>query len=136
MPLHHVEIWVPDLAGATQRWGWLLAQLGWQPYQDWPQGRSWRDPASGAYVVFEQSPAMPAGATHRRTYPGLNHLAVSAASRQQVDELVLDAPAHGWTLLFADRHPFAGGPDHYAAYLEDIDGYEVEVVAGGVKSTP
>ena len=32
-------------------------------------------------------------------------------------------------LMFADRHPFAGGPDHRAAYLEDADGYEVELVA-------
>ncbi len=31
--------------------------------------------------------------------------------------------------MFQDRHPFAGGPDHYAAYLEDDDGYEVELVA-------
>ncbi len=31
--------------------------------------------------------------------------------------------------MFQDRHPFAGGPDNYAAYLEDDDGYEVELVA-------
>ncbi len=31
--------------------------------------------------------------------------------------------------MFQDRHPFAGGPDSYAAYLEDDDGYEVELVA-------
>jgi hypothetical protein len=46
-----------------------------------------------------------------------------------VDRLVEEAPAHGWTLLFADKHPYAGGPDHYAAYLENEDGYEAEVVA-------
>ena len=38
---------------------------------------------------------------------------------------------HGWSLLFPDRHPFAGGPEHYAAYLKDRHGYEVELVAGG-----
>jgi hypothetical protein len=32
--------------------------------------------------------------------------------------------------MFADRHPYAGGPDHYAAYLENTDGFEVELVAG------
>jgi hypothetical protein len=32
--------------------------------------------------------------------------------------------------LFADRYPHAVGPDHYAAYLEDSDGYEVELIAG------
>ena len=40
--------------------------------------------------------------------------------------------------MFADRHPFAGGPDHDAAYLEDEQGFEVELVAsdGGVAPTP
>ncbi|WP_243707397.1 VOC family protein [Micromonospora sp. KC606] len=27
--LHHVEVWVPDLALATASWGWLLGELGW-----------------------------------------------------------------------------------------------------------
>ncbi len=40
-----------------------------------------------------------------------------------------EATAHGWSLLFADRHPYAGGVHHYAAYLEDSDGHEVELVA-------
>jgi hypothetical protein len=31
--------------------------------------------------------------------------------------------------MFADRHPRAGGDQHYAAYLEDADGFEVELVA-------
>jgi hypothetical protein len=46
-----------------------------------------------------------------------------------VDRLVAQAPDRGWSLLFQDRHPYAGGPDHYAAYLEDRYGYEVELVA-------
>jgi hypothetical protein len=33
--------------------------------------------------------------------------------------------------MFADEHPWAGGPEHYAAYLEDRDGFEVELVASG-----
>ena len=40
-----------------------------------------------------------------------------------------DGPAHGWTLLFPDRHPYAGGPGHYAAYLASTDNFEVELVA-------
>ncbi len=36
---------------------------------------------------------------------------------------------HGWTLLFPGRHPFAGGPGHYAAYLANTDGFEAELVA-------
>ena len=50
-------------------------------------------------------------------------------TRAQVDAMVAAAPGHGWSLLFADRHPHAGGLDRYAAYLENTDGYEAEIVA-------
>jgi hypothetical protein len=49
-------------------------------------------------------------------------------SRELVDGLVERAAKRGWTLLFPERHPYAGGPQHYAAYLEDRDGFEVELV--------
>ena len=63
--LHHVELWVPDLERGKAQWGWLLGELGYEQFQDWPDGRSWRL-----------------------------------------------------------------GPDHYAAYLANTDGFEVELVAG------
>jgi hypothetical protein len=47
-----------------------------------------------------------------------------------VDALAAEAPAHGWSALFAERYPYAGGPGHYAAFLADRDGFEVELVAG------
>jgi catechol 2,3-dioxygenase-like lactoylglutathione lyase family enzyme len=125
--LHHVELWVPDLAGAGGPWGWLLEELGWVRYQDWPNGRSWRH--AGTYLVLEQSPAL-SGDTHDRMAPGLNHLAFTASGAAEVDRLAAEAPEHGWTLMFADRHPHAGGPDSYAAYLCDAWGYEVELAAG------
>jgi catechol 2,3-dioxygenase-like lactoylglutathione lyase family enzyme len=125
--LHHVELWVPDLAGAAGPWGWLLGELGWSEFQDWPGGRSWR--CGEVYVVLEQSPAL-TGDVHDRRAPGLNHLAFTAAGRPEVDRLTAAAPEHGWSLLFADRHPHAGGPQSYAAYLEDKWGYEVEIQSG------
>ncbi|GAA2214410.1 hypothetical protein GCM10009850_098750 [Nonomuraea monospora] len=124
--LHHVELWVPDLPRATTSWRWLLEQLGYQLHQDWPDGRSWR--LGATYIVIEQSPALTA-AGHDRRRPGLNHLAFHAGSRERVDELAGRAPAYGWALMFQDRHPYAGGEQHYAAYLEDQDGFEVELVA-------
>ena len=126
--LHHVEVWVPSLDRAVESWGWLLAELGWLTYQDWPGGRSWR--LGTAYLVMEQSPALTAD-RHDRCRPGLNHLALHAGPRSAVDRLVVQAPASGWSLLFPERHPYAGGPEHYAAYLVDRDGFEVELVADG-----
>ncbi|HET9092254.1 MAG TPA: GNAT family N-acetyltransferase [Acidimicrobiales bacterium] len=124
--VHHVELWVPDLARALGSFGWLLDALGYRVFQEWAAGRSWR--RDGHYVVLEQSPALTAP-HHDRLRPGLNHLAFHAGEPAWIDRLVADAGGHGWRLLFEDRHPHAGGPDHYAAYLENDDGFEVELVA-------
>jgi catechol 2,3-dioxygenase-like lactoylglutathione lyase family enzyme len=78
--------------------------------------------------VLEESPAL-SGRVHDRLAPGLNHLAFHAGPPERVDRLVEAAPTHGWALLFGDRHPHAGGPGTYAAYLTDGQGYEVELVA-------
>jgi catechol 2,3-dioxygenase-like lactoylglutathione lyase family enzyme len=121
-----VELWVPDLKRAVANWGWLLTRLGYSPFQDWAAGRSWL--LGSTYIVVEQSPDLTA-VDHDRRRPGLNHLAFHVGSPASVDTLVEHAGEHGWTLLFTDRHPYAGGPDHYAAYLENGDGFEVELVA-------
>lgn len=34
--LHHVELWVPNLARATAQWGWLIVQLGYTPFRTGP----------------------------------------------------------------------------------------------------
>ncbi|GAB3850946.1 VOC family protein [Dactylosporangium cerinum] len=124
--LHHVELWVPDLDRAVRSWGWLLGELGWTQFQDWPAGRSWR--LGATYLVVEQSPALTAD-RHERCRPGLNHLAFHVDDRERLDAIVGAAGGHGWSLLFPDRHPYAGGPAHYAAYLEDTDGFEAELVS-------
>ena len=131
--LHHVEIWVPDLRRAIAGWQWLLQVLGYVEFQNWSDGRSWR--LGSTYLVLEQSPALSAD-RHDRCRPGLNHLAFHMESRAQLDALVEQAPAHGWTLMFPDRHPHAGGDQHYAAYLEDKDGFEIELVASDLSPRP
>jgi catechol-2,3-dioxygenase len=127
--LHHVELWVPDVERAEASIGWLLLELGWNEFQRWPAGVSWR--LGPTYVVVERSPAMETG-PHERKRPGLNHLAFHIDSRSRVDEMTAAAQEHGWALMFADRHPHAGGSEHYAAYLENGDGFEVELVATDV----
>jgi catechol 2,3-dioxygenase-like lactoylglutathione lyase family enzyme len=124
--LHHVEIWVPGLDRAVVSFGWLLDALGYTPSQSWDNGRSWQ--LGDTYLVFEQSPALTTD-RHDRCRPGLNHLAFHVADRDTVESLAAQASEHGWRLMFPDRHPHAGGEHHYAAYLENIDGFEVELVA-------
>jgi catechol 2,3-dioxygenase-like lactoylglutathione lyase family enzyme len=124
--LHHLELWVADLQRARPAWQWLLGSLGYRTHREWADGVSWL--LDDCYVVLEQSPAMGPG-PHDRLRPGWNHVALWAGTPEQLSALVDHAPSHGWRLLFTDRHPFAGGPQHHAAYLEDADGHEVELVA-------
>ncbi|MGQ4267495.1 VOC family protein [Nocardiopsis changdeensis] len=125
--IHHIELWVPDIDRAAAEWGWLLTELGYKPFQEWSGGRSWR--LGSTYIVVEQSPDM-LGEPHDRRRPGLNHLAFHAGGPDRVDALTEAALDHGWALMFADEHPHAGGPQTYAAYLSNTDGYEVELTAG------
>lgn len=121
--LHHVELYASDLEASVDFWGWLLSELGYEPKNDWDGGRSWIN--GPTYVVVVQADA--GDQPFDRTAPGLNHLAFHAGSREQVDELTAGVRERdGASVLYEDRHPFAGG--YYALYCEDPEGIKVEVV--------
>lgn len=127
-PIHHLELWTAELDSSSSAFEWLLTGLGWRPEHDpaWPQGRTWQHP-TGVYVVLEASPAV--AGEHDRLRAGLNHLALRAVDLAQLDALRQECTRHGWTELFADRYPHAGGPQHTALFLENAEGFEVEIVA-------
>lgn len=122
--LHHVEVRVANLERAAPQWQWLLSALRYQPFQRWAGGISWR--CGPTYVVLEQ--AVEDG-EHDRRRPGLSHLAFHAGSARDVDQLWQEAPDHGWGRLYSARYPYAGGPHHYAAFLENSERFKVELVA-------
>ncbi|WP_159610324.1 VOC family protein [Glutamicibacter sp. JC586] len=124
--LHHLEIWVDDLAASSASLGWLLTRLGYRVQSDWSNGISYA--LDGFYIVLESGPDVRHQPHDRRT-PGLNHLAFSLPSSLDVEEMASESYVHGFSLMFAEKHPFAGGSHHYAAYLEDESGFEVELVA-------
>lgn len=126
--VHHIELWTSDVQASAPTFDWLLGCLGWVAEQDpgWPQGRIWHH-ASGVYLVLEQSPDVTG--PHERTHAGLNHLALRVDSTTQLDKLRRECPDHGWRELYADRYPHAGGPDHAALFIENSEGFELELVA-------
>lgn len=123
---HHVEVWITDLVEARSEWGWLLRELGFARESEWPGGESWV--AGGAYLTLTTSPNL-TGAAHDRRAPGVNHLAFKAGAADRVDSIMATAHEHGWRALYQDRYPHAGGPDHYAGWLENSAGFKAEVVA-------
>ena len=123
---HHVEVWISELAEARSEWGWLLQRLGFTRESDWHEGESWA--AGGAYLTLTLSPRL-ATTRHDRRAPGVNHLAFKAGTPDRVDAIMAAASEHGWRPLYADRYPHAGGPDHYAGWLENSAGFKAEVVA-------
>jgi catechol 2,3-dioxygenase-like lactoylglutathione lyase family enzyme len=127
--LHHVEIYVRNLAATRQFYDWLLVDhLGYHVYQEWASGISYILD-EGTYIVFVQSEKL--AAPYNRTNVGLNHLAFNMIGQAAVDRLRTELDTLAYHELYAARYPFAGGPDHYALYLEDPDRIKIEIVAVG-----
>ena len=55
--LHHLELWVPDLAEARRSWGWLLSELGWTVAD--LGGTTFEAHHDDVYLFVEQSPRCP-----------------------------------------------------------------------------
>nr|WP_179602838.1 VOC family protein [Neobacillus niacini] len=129
--LHHVEIYVSNLEKSVDFWGWLLTELGYEQYQKWELGVSWK--YQETYLVFVQAEERFLDVPYHRCRVGLNHLAFHATSREHVDEITEILIKKEIPILYREKHPFAGGPGYYAVFFEDPDRIKVELVAPSVK---
>jgi catechol 2,3-dioxygenase-like lactoylglutathione lyase family enzyme len=125
--LHHVFLWVPDLERARESWTWLLGQLGYAVDPSIEPVLVLRHP-EGPSVALEQSTDMVPGMLYSRMRPGVNHIAFAVPATASLREIVAGGADHGWSELTSDRHPLAPGAAD-VVYLEDRDGFEVELVA-------
>ncbi len=125
--LHHLELYVSDFKKSLTAWDWLLTELGYTVYQQWEHGQSYR--FGDTYLVFVQTEAAHLEPPYHRKKTGLNHIAFHAESRDQLERLRPELSRHGFTELYADRFPHAGGPNYIALYFEDPDRMKVELVA-------
>jgi catechol 2,3-dioxygenase-like lactoylglutathione lyase family enzyme len=123
--LHHVTLWVPDLARAEESWSWLLGELGYSRDSAIESVLLFRH-AGGVAIALEESSDMVPGMLYSRMRPGLNHMAFTVDSREVFDRLLANGHEYGWATLPVDGHLIAGGA--LVAYLEDRDGFEVELV--------
>lgn len=125
--LHHVEINVSNLKRSKKFWKWILECFGYELFQQWENGASWK--LGDTYIVFVQTVMKHKKAGFNRCRTGLNHLAFHVASREQVDRVTAELRRRKVTILYPDTHPFAGGKEYYAVFFEDPDRIKVEVVA-------
>ncbi len=126
--IHHIEIYVSDLEKSIIFWKWLLTEeFSYTVFQKWDEGISFK--LADTYIVFVQSTPQYLSNAYNRKNTGLNHLAFHCDSRQFVDELTHELRAKNISLLYPDKHPFAGGKHYYAVFFEDPDRIKVEVVA-------
>ncbi|SYW14257.1 VOC family protein [Oenococcus oeni] len=129
--ISHIEIYVSDLKASKRFWSWLLvSQFGYKVYQQWDKGISYI--LNGTYLVFVQTDQDKLVFDYNRTHIGLNHLAFHVDSKQMVDGIRERVQDNKYKELYAERYPFAGGPDHYALYFEDPDRIKVEIVASNI----
>ncbi len=126
--LHHVELYVADLARSTAFWTPFMDMLGYQAEQ-WSGGMNYVRGVEDTYFCLLPAPVEHLAPGYHRKRVGLNHLAFKAESRAQVDRLAQWVNDNGYTLLYPERHPFAGGPKYYALFCEDPNRFKLEVVA-------
>lgn len=126
--LHHVELYVRDLERSIAFWTPFMDLLGYQE-ERWSQGVNYLLGEQDPYVCLVQAPPEHQGAGYHRRRVGLNHLALRATSRAQVDEVRRWLEDGGHPLLYDDRYPFATAPGYYAVFCEDPDRIKLEVVA-------
>lgn len=126
--LHHVELYVSDLERSCTFWTPFMALLGYEA-ERWPGGMNYVRQEGETYFCLLPCPPEHVSAGFHRKRVGLNHLAFRGTSRAQVDEISEWINESGHTMLYPDRHPYAGGPNHYAVFCEDPDRIKLEVVA-------
>ncbi|WP_341366913.1 VOC family protein [Yoonia sp. BS5-3] len=129
--LHHVEIYVSDLALSRAFWTPLLAHVGYLETDHWENGFTLKA-AQETYLTFVHVEDRHADRPYHRCAVGLNHLAFTVPDRAGVDTLHQFCVEQNISRLYEDRYPFAnGGSDYYALFIEDPDRIKVEFVAKG-----
>lgn len=124
--IHHIEIFVSDLARTNEFWGWLLEELGYERWQNWDRGMSWKK--DDAAIIFSQ--VVPTYQDTRFTRPDvrINHLTFSVPSRDVLDRIMRRLALRNVPLLYADNAMPVKKGEKETVYFEDPDRIKVELV--------
>lgn len=119
--LHHISFAVTDIARAIRFYDAVMPALGFR--------RVWTDDAAAGYGIVDNDEFF---AIKRREMVAIAtsgfHLAFAAPSREAVDRAHAQALLHGGSDKGAPGLRPHYGPDYYAAFVLDPDGYWIEAV--------
>lgn len=125
--LHHLELNVSNLIESRKFWDWFLNELGYEMFQEWPEGVSWK--LGETYLVLVQTQERFLDKEYHRKQTGLNHLAFHVEDTDAVDKWTAKLKKKGCRILYEDRHPYAGGKGYYAVFFEDPNRIKLELAA-------
>lgn len=122
---NHLDLNVRNLVASKAFYDDMLGWLGYHPYQAWEGGYSWRK--GDAYLTLVQAGPEYLGPGYHRKRVGVNHLAFSVASADEVEQF------HQGFLLARGLPVLYGGPledpsGTYAVFFEDPDRLKLELV--------
>ncbi len=119
--LHHLSFAVADLSRAAAFYDAVLAALGYR--------RVWSDDTAVGYGIEDGNDLFAIKQRGSVQPPASGfHLAFAAPSREAVDRFHAAAMAHGGRDQGAPGLRPHYGPDYYAAFALDPDGYWIEAV--------
>jgi catechol 2,3-dioxygenase-like lactoylglutathione lyase family enzyme len=127
MPLGHLGLHVADLPRAKAFYDTVMPMVEFEPFFDSDTEFSYR-PAGGkigTYLFFYL--ATEAG-TYSRHQPGLQHLAFIVRTKAAVHEVFDTALRIGATAVYEPREYPEYHPGYYAGFVEDPNGFMVELV--------
>lgn len=120
--LHHLSFGVADLQRAAQFYDAALAPLGYARVWDDDTAVGYGSEGGGDKLALKL-------VTEGLVIPGEGfHLALAAASREQIDLFHAAALRHGGRCNGAPGLRPDYGDDYYAAFVIDPDGYRIEAV--------
>jgi catechol 2,3-dioxygenase-like lactoylglutathione lyase family enzyme len=125
--IHHLALTVSDLERSEPFYEAILEFMGYQLVEKSDEFIMWWSENRGAILIYAANPNS-LNKTHDRYSPGLHHLAFSADSREQVDNLHQLIFEIGATVLDPPAEYNHYAPGYYAVYFADPDGLKLELV--------
>lgn len=121
----HIEIYVSDYAKSIRFYDVVLPFLGWKRLVCQTSHTTFTD--GELKIVFCPVDEKYSQHGYHRKRAGLNHLALYADSKQQVDELFETILKPRGIVCLYEGQP-TGDPGYYAVFFEDPDRIKIEVV--------